>query len=108
MFDHLFEKKDKIKILLLNDENFIESLSSEEIFQILITFRHDEEIRPLIEVNAEKILTRCSIDYDMFNCFTIMCMKAAKINTEHAEECLNKTIRKLFGKDSIIYLMKTE
>lgn len=106
MFDHLLEQKDKIKILLLNDVNFIESLSSEEIFQILITFRYDEEIRPLIEANADKILKRCSIDYDMFNCFTIMTMKASKINVEHAEECLEKTIKTFFGKDSIIYLMK--
>ena len=106
MFDHLLERKDKIRILLQNDDTFIESLSSEEIFQIILTFRDDEEIRPLMELNADKILARCSIDYDMYNCFTVMCMKAAKINVEQAEECLNKTVRKFFCSDSIIYLMK--
>lgn len=106
MFDNLLEQKGKIKILLLNDETFIDGLSSEEIFQVLLAFRNDEDIRPLIELNAEKILNRCSIDYDMFNCFTIMCMRAFKINAEHADDCLNRTVRKFFDKDSIIYLMK--
>ena len=72
----------------------------------MLIFRNDEDIRPLIELNSKKILNRCSYDYDMFNCFTVMCMKAFKIDSEYAEECLNRTVRKIFGKDSIIYLMK--
>lgn len=105
MLEKLLESKLKIKELLEKDENFIDSLSSEELFQIIITFSNDDSIRPLIEKNAQKILYRCTIDYDMFNCFTIICMKAFKIHREEAEECLNKTIKKVFNRDTIAYLL---
>lgn len=106
MLEKLLESKFKIKELLEKDQNFIESLTSEELFQILITFSNDDMIRPLIELNADKILSRCTVDYDMFNCFSIICMKIFKIEKEKAEMCLDKTIKKTFGKDSITYLLK--
>lgn len=106
MFEKLIEQKEKIIELLENDQHLFETLTSEEIFQIIITFHKDNEIRPIIIKHAEEILFRCSTDYDMFNCLTIICMKLYKINPEQAEECLNKTIKKAFGKDSIIYLLK--
>lgn len=106
MLETLLQKKDSIKELLIKDKMFIDSLTSEEIFQIVLVFHSDNALKPLIEEHADRILDRCSIDYDMFNCFTIMCMKMFKINEERAEDCLDKTIKKIFGKDSIIFLLK--
>lgn len=106
MIEKLLEQKNNVKILLEANNGFIESLTSEEIFQIILAFSKDEELRPIIEKNADEILRRCSIDYDMYNCFTIVCLKAFKIKPEEAEECLNRTIKKTFNKDSIIYLYK--
>ena len=106
MLEKLMENKAKIKELLEKDDNFIESLTSEELFQIIVTFSKDDMIRPFIVKNADKILYRCTIDYDMFNCFTIICMKAFKIEQEQANLCLDRTINKIFCKDSIIYLLK--
>lgn len=106
MIENLIESKQKIKELLEKDENFIESLTSEELFQIIVVFSKDDIVRPFIVKNADKILYRCTIDYDMFNCFTIICMKAFKINQEQANICLDRTIRKIFCQDSIKYLLK--
>lgn len=105
MFENLLELKDKIKYLFENDYNFIDALTSEEIFQLVVTFHNDEELRPIIIKHSKEILNRCSLDYDMFNCFTIMSMKINNINKQEADECLNKTIKKAFCKDSIIYLI---
>lgn len=106
MIEQLLERKDLIRKLWVNDNSFVNELTSEELFQIILAFHNDEGIRPLIENSADDILYRCSIDYDMFNCFTIMCLKMFKIRAEEAEECLEKTIKKVFGKDSIIFLLK--
>lgn len=106
MLDKLFENKDNIKVLLEKDNNFIESLTSEELFQIVMCFSRDEEIRPLIEKVSEQIFYRCTIDYDMFNCFTIICLKIFKISKEQADECLERTVKSIFGQDSIMYLLK--
>ena len=106
MLETLLQKKDSIKELLIKDKTFIDTLTSEELFQIVLVFHSDDSLRPLIEEYADRILDRCSIDYDMFNCFTIMCMKMFKINEARAEDCLDKTIKKIFGKDSIIFLLK--
>ena len=106
MLENLIKRKHNIMELLERDENFIESLSSEELFQIIITFSMDEDIRPLIYKNIDKIFYRCTIDYDMFNCLTIMCLKMYKIEREKAQKCLDMTIKKIFGRDSIIYLLK--
>lgn len=106
MLEQLIEKRENIAELLCKDDSFIMTLTSEELFQIIITFHSDPIIRPLIEAKAYEILKRCSIDYDMFNCFTIMCMKMYKINEKMAEDCLDITIKKIFGKDSIIFLLK--
>lgn len=105
MIEKLLEKKHEIKKLLEENEKFIETVTSEELFQIVMAFSRDTEIRPAIEKNAIRILERCTIDYDMFNCFTIIWMKTSKIEVESAEECLNKTIYKIFSKDSITYLI---
>lgn len=106
MIERLIESKNSIKLLLEKDENFIDALNSEELFQIIIAFSKDNEMRPLIEKNAEKILSRCTTDYDMFNCFTIICMKVFKINAEKAEKFLDEEIKETFGKDSFSYLLK--
>lgn len=106
MLEMLLQKKDNIKESLMKDETFIDNLTSEELFQIVLVFHTDSTINPLIGKRADEILDRCSVDYDMFNCFTIMCMKMFKINEARAEECLEKTIKNVFGKDSIILLLK--
>ena len=56
MLERLMENKAKIKELLEKDDNFIESLTSEELFQIIVTFSKDDMIRPFIVKNADKIL----------------------------------------------------
>lgn len=106
MIEKLMERKYKIRELLEKDMEFIESLTSEELFQVIMTFSNDYELRPLIEKNIDYIFYRCTVDYDMFNFFTIVCLKMFKIDRERAEECLNRTIKKIFGKESIIYLLK--
>lgn len=106
MSERLLENRSNIKVLLEKGEDFIDSLTSEEVFQIIIAFSKDEEIRPLIEKNVDKILYRCTTDYDMFNCFTIICMKIFGISTKEAEEFLDNKIKKTFGKDSFTYLLK--
>ena len=78
-FDKLFTKYSSTDIIKTKDENFIDTLTSEELFQIIIAFSKDNDIRPLIERKADEILKRCTTDYDMFNCFTVICMKAFKI-----------------------------
>ena len=105
MLDKLIENKAKIKELLEKDNDFIESLTSEELFQIVMCFSQDVEIRPLIEKVSEQIFYRCTIDYDMFNCFTIICFKIFKISKDEADECLERTVKSIFGKDSILYLL---
>ena len=106
MLEKLVENKNSIKFLLEKDETFIDTLSSEELFQIIITFSMDEDLRPLIFKHVDKILNRCSIDYDMFNCFTIICLKIFKIERDKAQKSLDMTINKIFGHESISYLLK--
>ena len=96
MLEQLLERKYIIKELLEKDEKFIDELTSEELFQIIITFSNDEEIRPSIEKQAKKILDRCIIDYDMFNAFTIICMRKYRIAYEEAVKCLDQTINNVF------------
>ena len=106
MIEKLMENKNNIKFLLENEKTFIESLSSEELFQIVIAFSMDEDIKPLIMRHAGDILDRCTIDYDMFNCFTIICLKMFNIERIKAQNCLDITVNKIFGKESILYLLK--
>lgn len=106
MIERLIESKNSIKVLLEKDEKFIDTLTSEELFQIIIAFSKDNDIRPLIEKKADEILKRCTTDYDMFNCFTVICMKAFKIKAEKAEEFMNNELKETFGKDSFTYLLK--
>lgn len=106
MLEKLVESKNNIKVLLEKDETYIETLSSEELFQIIIVFSIDEDIRPLILKHIDKILSRCRTDYDMFNCFTIICLKIFKIERDKAQNALEATINKTFGSESILYLLK--
>ena len=94
MLEKLIENKFKIKILLDNDDSFIESITSEELFQIILTFAKDDDLRPSIDKHADKIFQRCTTDYDMFNCFTVICMKVFKINKENADMFIEQNLKK--------------
>ena len=100
------DNRDNIKKLLEKDEDFIESLTSENLYRLVMYFANDDEIKSLITKHVDKILYRCTVDYDMYNCFTIIGMKVTKIEAQKAEDYLSKTIKKVFCQDSIIYLLK--
>ena len=106
MIERLIERKEEIKKLLDSDTKFIETITSEELFQIVMLFVKDNELKLSIEKNAEQILARCTSDYDMYNCFTIICLKIFKIKQEAADSFLEQEIKSNFGKDSFLYLLK--
>lgn len=106
MLEKLIENKFKIKILLDNDDSFIESITSEELFQIILTFAKDDDLRPSIDKHADKIFQRCTTDYDMFNCFTIICMKVFKINKENADMFIEQNLKKIFSPETFTYILK--
>ena len=45
-----------VKVLLEKGTDFIDTITSEELFQIIIAFSKDDDIRPLIESKADEIL----------------------------------------------------
>lgn len=106
MIERLIESKNNIKALLEKSDDFIETITSEELFQIIMAFSKDDDIRPLIEKKSDEILRRCTTDYDMFNSFTVICMNASKINKEKAITFIEEELKKNFGKDSFSYLLK--
>lgn len=97
-----------IEILWNNDSNFLEQLSTEELFQITMIFIKEKELAYLINRDFNKIMNRCIIDYDMYNFFTILALKIFGNNEQKniCEKSLNKTIKQIFSKETIIYLMK--
>src|SRR5699024_6652261 len=62
--------------------------------------------RPFVERNFEAIITRCSFDYDMYNYYTILCMKLNHIEVEKCEQIIDRTINKIFSKETKIFLLK--
>ncbi len=106
--ESLIENKNNILHNWENNSEFIEELSSEELFQIIITFINDEEIAELINKNFMKIINRCSMDYDMINYFTILILKFSK-NKKYQEICnimIDTTVRNVFSNATLIFLMK--
>lgn len=104
----LMEQKTFIYNKWLNNENFIEELSSEEVFQMVVTFISDKSISILIQRDFKKILYRCSTDYDMFNYFTILTLKING-DEKQKEACnimLENTVKSIFSSASLIFLMK--
>ncbi len=104
--DKYKDNKDIIKNLWDTDINFIDKLTSEELFILVTLFINDEEIRKLIERDKRKIIYRCGIDYDMYNYFTLLTLKIAKISYEECEKLINSTIKEIFSSKSIIMLLK--
>lgn len=87
---------------------FIETLSSEELFELVINSFNDNELIKLLERDFKKIINRCTIDYDMFNYFTILTFKifGSSEQKEECEDSLNRTIKSIFSKETQIYLMR--
>lgn len=88
------------------EEEFINSLSTEKLFEIVFKFSKSAENRPFVERNFEAIITRCSFDYDMYNYYTILCMKLNHIEVVKCEQIIDRTINKIFSKETKIFLLK--
>lgn len=58
-----------------NTLDFVNTLSSEDLFKLIMFSVDNEERKKLIERDFDKIIERCSFDYDMYNFFTILALK---------------------------------
>jgi len=88
--------------------DFIETLSSEELFELVMISFNNEELKKLLDRDFDKILKRSTIDYDMFNYFTILAFKifGGGYQKEACDKSLNKTVKSIFSKETLIYLMR--
>ncbi len=102
------KNKEEIKKFWDITINFIDSLTSEELFVLVMTFLKDSHAKYLVERDFQKIINRCSVDYDMFNFFTILALKfiGGGYYKELCEASLDLTVREIFSKDTIIFLLK--
>lgn len=98
----------KITELWKKDANFINSLSSEDLFRLIMISHNNETRISLIERDFNLIIDRCSIDYDMYNFFTILALKfiGGGYYKETCDQIIDNTVRKIFSKETIIYLLK--
>lgn len=108
MLEEIIKKRDKIQKILLsaNSKGFLKELNSEEMFQVVMAFADDKDIRGILVENAKDILDRCSVDFDMYNYFTILALKFNHINKEKCQARLDDTINRVFSSDSKLFLMK--
>lgn len=108
MLEDIITKKDEIKVILTNakSRDFLQELNSEELFQVVMAFAKDEEIRPFLENNSKNIIGRCSIDFDMYNYLTILALKFNDINKEMCQNILSKTVNAIFSQESRMFLFK--
>lgn len=98
----------KITDVWQEDVNFVNTLSSEDLFKLIMLSINDKERKILIERDFDKIVERCSMDYDMYNFFTILALKltGGGYYKETCEQIIDNTVRKIFSKETIIYLLK--
>lgn len=92
----------------LGDINFVNEISSRELFQIISENSDDKEFAILIDRDFLKIIDRCRIDYDMFNYFTILALKLSG-NEEYRDICnqiLDITVKNIFSNKTLMFLMK--
>ena len=97
MVELINETKSEI-IKILNDDYALEKISSETLFRIVMKYGNDNEIREIIIKKSSMIINRCTIDYDMYNFFTIVALKIFNIEKEKANQCLEKTVKKCLVK----------
>ncbi len=104
--EELWKRIDIIKGIWNNDTNFINEWTSEELFEIILTFVNNPQIRNLIERDAQSIIDRCSVDFDMLNYFTILSLLHNNIDKENCKKSLTHTTNSIFSKETLLYLMK--
>ncbi len=104
--EKFLKRKETILTLWKHDKNFLETLSSEELFILIFTFINDTDIRELIIKDSDFIINRCGFDYDMYNYFTLLALKLGKVNVEKCDDILNRTVKKIFSSKTLILLMK--
>ena len=100
-------KENEIKKRWIEDSNYIEELSSEELFKVIFLYKDNIDIRPLIIKDADRIIIRCTTDYDMYNYFTLLTLRYSKINEAEINKLIEETIKSIFSNDSVIMLLKT-
>lgn len=92
---------------LLNKNNiYSNKLQSDELFKIVYLSSDSEEMKEIVLKHSENILNRCSIDFDMFNYFTILYLKFNDINKDECNNCLDITVNSIFSKKTLLFLMK--
>lgn len=104
----VLSNKKLIEKLWNEDSEFLEMLSTEELFQAVMFFIRDNSLKYLIDRDFNKILDRCTVDFDMFNFLTILALKVFG-NEEQKNICNNSlkiTVKTIFSNETIIYLMK--
>ena len=92
--------------MIEEEQKLINSLSTEKLFEIILKFSNSPKDKEFIERNFETIIARCSFDYDIYNYFTILCMKFNNIESEKCNQILNNTVDKVFSKESRWFLLK--
>lgn len=106
MLDEIYRNKKEVLKKWEKDKDFIYSLSSEDVFELIFLHYTDLDIKNLLERDFEDILYRCITDFDLYNYLTLLCLKFKDIQKDRIDGVLNKTVNLLFSKNTIIYLMK--
>lgn len=102
------EEKETIKKAWEENPSFIENLISDEILGLICMSNQDSYFESLIERDFHKILNISSIDYDMFNFFTILALREFKNGNykSYCDSIIEITIKSVFSKETIFYLRK--
>lgn len=97
----------KITELWKKDADFINSLSSEDLFRLIMLSYNDEIRKNLIERDFNLIIERCSTNISMYNFFAILALKfiGGGYYKETCDQIIDNDVRKIIGIESIIYLL---
>ena len=90
----------------MNNFYLISKLSTEKLFEIVLKFSKNPDNQNFIKENFKEIMNKCSFDYDLYNYFTILCMKYNNIESEKCKQALDNTINKVFSNQSKLFLLK--
>ena len=96
----------EIENLLCEEKIFSKIINSQELFKLVLLSSKNEEIKKIVEKYSQNILYRCSVDFDMFNYFTMLFLKFNDINKLECSNCLNLTVNSIFSNKTLLFLMK--
>lgn len=102
---------DYFKTIYINNlmENFnLYNLTSIDLYNILLLGKNNNNLNLYLIRNKKDIINKCLIDFNLYDCLSILALRNYDSCTKRCNEILIGTINKIFGPKATIFLKKLD